>query len=183
MIRVCIDTAATVTRAGFAAVLGGSAGIVIVDSPRLADVVLSDHHPDAPLELGAAPVVVLSVEPLTGRLIQWGVRAVLPDHAQPEQIIAALYAAVAGLVSAPVEASASIVHGGESEASVEALTPRELEAFEMLAEGLSNKQIAAKLNVSEHTAKFHVNQILGKLNAGTRTEAVMRGLRLGILKV
>jgi DNA-binding NarL/FixJ family response regulator len=53
----------------------------------------------------------------------------------------------------------------------------------MLAEGFSNKKIAAKLNISEHTAKFHVNSILGKLHAGTRTEAVMRGLRRGILKV
>ncbi len=49
----------------------------------------------------------------------------------------------------------------------------------MLAEGLSNKQIAARLQISEHTAKFHVNSILGKLGAGTRTEAVMRGLRSG----
>ena len=53
----------------------------------------------------------------------------------------------------------------------------------MLAEGLSNKQIAGRLHISEHTAKFHVNSILGKLGAGTRTEAVMRGLRSGLLKV
>ena len=53
----------------------------------------------------------------------------------------------------------------------------------MLAEGLSNKQIAARLSISEHTAKFHVNSILGKLAAATRTEAVMRGIRTGLLKV
>ena len=52
----------------------------------------------------------------------------------------------------------------------------------MLAEGLSNKQIAAALEISEHTAKFHVNSILGKLGAGTRTEAVMRGLSCRIDK-
>jgi two-component system, NarL family, nitrate/nitrite response regulator NarL len=63
------------------------------------------------------------------------------------------------------------------------LTPRERQALTLLAEGLSNKQIAARLHISEHTAKFHVNSILGKLGAGTRTEAVMRGLRSGLLKV
>ena len=52
----------------------------------------------------------------------------------------------------------------------------------MLAEGLSNKQIAARLNISDHTAKFHVNSILGKLDATTRTEAVMRALRSGLLE-
>ena len=63
------------------------------------------------------------------------------------------------------------------------LTGREHQIIGMIAEGLSNKQIAANLHISEHTAKFHVNSILSKLRAGTRTEAVMRGLRRGILKV
>jgi len=55
--------------------------------------------------------------------------------------------------------------------------------LEMLAEGLPNKLIAHKLAISDHTAKFHVNSILAKLNAGTRTEAVMRGVRLGLVKI
>jgi DNA-binding NarL/FixJ family response regulator len=55
---------------------------------------------------------------------------------------------------------------------VEPLTPREMDVLEMLAEGLSNKMIAHRLSISDHTAKFHVNSILAKLNAGTRTEAV-----------
>jgi DNA-binding NarL/FixJ family response regulator len=53
----------------------------------------------------------------------------------------------------------------------------------MLAEGLSNKMIAHRLSISDHTAKFHVNSILAKLNAGTRTEAVTRGIRLGLIKI
>ncbi len=99
-----------------------------------------------------------------------------------EQIVAALYAALAGLVAVPAQASRLLIPAG-SEPEVENLTPREMETLEMLAEGLSNKQIAARLHISEHTAKFHVNSILGKLGAGTRTEAVMRGLRSGLLKV
>jgi len=66
---------------------------------------------------------------------------------------------------------------------VERLTPREMDVLEMLAEGLSNKLIAYRLDMSEHTAKFHVNSILAKLNAATRTEAVMRGVRLGLIKI
>ena len=72
-------------------------------------------------------------------------------------------------------------HGEAAE--VEELTPREMDALEMLTEGLSNKQIAARLGISDHTAKFHVNSILAKFRAGTRTEAVMRGIRLGLVKV
>lgn len=66
-------------------------------------------------------------------------------------------------------------------ALVEALTPREREVLELLAEGLSNKDIGRALGISEHTAKFHVNALLGKLDAQTRTEAVVRALRLGLL--
>ena len=57
------------------------------------------------------------------------------------------------------------------------------DVLEMLAEGLSNKMIAHRLSISDHTAKFHVNSILAKLNAGTRTEAVTRGIRLGLIKI
>ena len=71
----------------------------------------------------------------------------------------------------------------QSREIVEALTPREMDVLEMLAEGLSNKMIAHRLSISDHTAKFHVNSILAKLNAGTRTEAVTRGIRLGLIKI
>jgi DNA-binding CsgD family transcriptional regulator len=52
-----------------------------------------------------------------------------------------------------------------------------------MAEEISNKEIAARLGISEHTVKFHVAQIMGKLRAGTRTEAVMVGLRTGLVVV
>jgi len=62
-----------------------------------------------------------------------------------------------------------------------ALTARELEVLRMLADGASNKTIAWKLGISDHTAKFHVASILGKLNAGSRTEAVTVGIRMGLI--
>jgi DNA-binding NarL/FixJ family response regulator len=61
------------------------------------------------------------------------------------------------------------------------LTPRELEVLSAVSEGLSNKAIAAQLGISENTAKFHVNAILTKLGAETRTEAVVLGARLGLI--
>jgi NarL family two-component system response regulator YdfI len=62
-----------------------------------------------------------------------------------------------------------------------ALTPREIEVLRLLADGASNKLIAHKLGISDHTVKFHVTSILSKLNAGTRTEAVTLGIRMGLV--
>jgi DNA-binding NarL/FixJ family response regulator len=62
-----------------------------------------------------------------------------------------------------------------------ALTPREIEVLRLLADGASNKLIAHKLGISEHTVKFHVTSILSKLNAGSRTEAVTLGVRKGLV--
>ena len=64
---------------------------------------------------------------------------------------------------------------------VEALSARELDVLRCMAEGLSNKQIARDLDISEHTVKFHVNAILGKLGAQSRTEAVVRATRAGLI--
>ena len=64
---------------------------------------------------------------------------------------------------------------------VEELTPRESEVLQMPTNGLANKEIAARLSMSEHTVKFHVASILGKLGAGSRTEAVSLGIRRGIV--
>jgi two-component system nitrate/nitrite response regulator NarL len=64
---------------------------------------------------------------------------------------------------------------------VEPLTARELEVLQLVAEGLTNRRIGARLGISEHTAKFHVNAILGKLGARSRGEAVAQAARLGLL--
>lgn len=64
---------------------------------------------------------------------------------------------------------------------VEALTAREREVLVLLADGVGNREIAHALGISEHTVKFHLGAIFGKLGAATRTEAVRRGLRLGLI--
>src|SRR5262245_17452773 len=65
----------------------------------------------------------------------------------------------------------------------EPLTPREREVLDWLAEGLTNRAIAARLGISDHTVKFHVASIYGKLGASTRAEAIRRGLRRGIITI
>ncbi|HXN41970.1 MAG TPA: response regulator transcription factor, partial [Myxococcaceae bacterium] len=72
---------------------------------------------------------------------------------------------------------------GEEEAPGETLTPRETEVLQLLSRALSNKEIAQRLGITEHTAKFHVNSILGKLGAQSRTEAVVKAARRGLVLI
>ena len=69
----------------------------------------------------------------------------------------------------------------EDIAAVEALTPREIEVLELVAEGLPNKAIAARLGISDQTVKFHLTSITGKLGAANRTDAVRRAVRRGLI--
>jgi DNA-binding NarL/FixJ family response regulator len=63
------------------------------------------------------------------------------------------------------------------------LSERELQVLDALAIGLSNRQIATQLYISEHTAKFHISSILAKLQVSSRTEAVTKGIRQGLIKL
>lgn len=114
-----------------------------------------------------------------------GVLAVLPSGCGAEELIAAIEAAAAGLAAFTPEQLEMLLPSAiadELEDSVnEALTPRESEVLELLAQGLSNKAIATTLHVSEHTVKFHVSSIIAKLGVAGRTEAVTRGLRDGLI--
>jgi two-component system, NarL family, response regulator YdfI len=115
-----------------------------------------------------------------------GVRAVLPTQITRDQLVAALQAAINGLLIlhpselASLAPEAALTSAPLAELS-EALTPREREVLQMLATGLANKEIAAKLSISDHTVKFHVASILGKLGASTRTEAVTLAIRRGLI--
>lgn len=117
---------------------------------------------------------------------QAGVRAVLPADVSPEQLVSAMQAVAGGLlVLHPSQVSEGLPAGSRvpraRDELTEALTRREREVLQMLAAGLSNKEIATRLKISEHTAKFHVASILGKLGAGSRTEAVSLGIRRGLV--
>jgi NarL family two-component system response regulator YdfI len=148
-------------------------------------------HADLASEI---PIVLLagnrwpaeSVRNELGAALRAGVRAILPNDVASGQLFAALQGVAAGLV---------VLHPSENDALspaatrasqplaelTEPLTRREREVLQMLAAGLGNKEIAARLNISDHTAKFHVGSILGKLGAASRTEAVALGIRRGLV--
>jgi DNA-binding NarL/FixJ family response regulator len=108
--------------------------------------------------------------------------AILPRDAEADEICAAVGAVVAGLAaarpSALVEAPARLV---AVPAGPERLSPREVDVLAELARGSGNKQIAARLRISEHTVKFHVGSIFAKLDVSSRTQAVTQGVRLGLI--
>ncbi len=108
-----------------------------------------------------------------------GAGGVLPRGAGADRIAAALRAVAAGLVVLDAGSAGELLR--PAPAPAEGLTPRELEVLSLLAEGLSNKAIAERLGISDHTAKFHVNAILGKLGAQSRSEAIVRAARLGLV--
>ncbi len=183
MIRVHIRAASPVVRAGLEALVRARSDMELADSPEAADVLIRD---EASEESGMAPLVILSDESAAQDMLRSSASVVLPRTAPEAQIVAAIYAAAAGLIAFPAE-DASVLRSSAwppaGDAPAEPLTRREIDVLEMLAEGLANKMIAHKLEISEHTVKFHVNSILAKLNCGTRTEAVMRAIRLGLLKI
>lgn len=120
-------------------------------------------------------------------LLRVGVHAVLSRSAATEEIIAAIAAVANKLIvlhpsflNELLGTSLAIAHPPTS-LPLEPLTAREIEILGMLAEGLGNKAIAQKLNISNHTVKFHVSSIFSKLNAQSRTEAVTLGIRLGLI--
>jgi NarL family two-component system response regulator YdfI len=211
MIRVLVVASSPVSQAGLENLLRGDASLLVVrvlaDFAELSENV-EELQPDVvlveagsadrglPEEISAlaeeAPVgIVLLVDDLNSdrdlEALRIGVRAVLPRNATPGSIIAAAHAASAGLVVLPLEGLASLMketapaQKTASAALIEPLTTREMEVLGMMAEGWGNKEISSRLGISEHTVKFHVAAIMGKLNAESRTEAVTLGIRHGLV--
>ncbi len=193
------------------AVVAQAAPSEIAADPDLAGDLVGDLVPRAALwDLGLAPgaalgrladlagsgppvLALLADEELAADAYAAGARGFLFRDASPGRLAAALRALAQGLVVldaslANLLSPASEDAGDPADAPdtppvepAEPLTPREVEVLQLLAEGLSNKQIAARLAISEHTAKFHVAAILGKLGAETRTDAVVRAARAGLI--
>jgi DNA-binding NarL/FixJ family response regulator len=109
--------------------------------------------------------------------LQQGAAGVVARSVAGERLLTVLGALTAGL--AVLEPSFLPVP--QPDADLEPLTPRERDVLALLAEGLSNKAIAKRLGVSDHTVKFHLAAVLSKLGARGRTEAVTKALRAGLL--
>lgn len=201
-LRVLVVADDPLARAGLAALLAGHpsyapAGQIAADGLSLAleslrpDVLLWDlgWEPSESLEYlaeaqaASPPILVLVPSPSHAREA-WaaGARGLLPRDAPAASIRAALLAVSLGLsVLDPAFSPVPPDQGqGMAPLSVD-LTPRELEVLRLLAEGLPNKAIAQRLGVSDHTVKFHVNSLFNKLGVQSRTEAVVRATRLGLV--
>ena len=135
--------------------------------------------PDMP-----APVLALLSDGQQAAAVwQSGVHGILLRDMDTDKLMAAAQAIANGLVVVEPQLAATLLPLADNDdfAPDDPLTPRELEVLQRLAEGLTNKAIAQELGISEHTIKFHVNAIMGKLHAQSRTEAVVRATRLGLI--
>jgi DNA-binding NarL/FixJ family response regulator len=129
---------------------------------------------------------------LKKRAAVFHIRSVLPLNVTPDQLLAAVHATVAGLAvtlepfreTEDVDAASNTTDGiGLPGRFAEHLTAREIVVLRLMALGLGNKEIASRLDISEHTAKFHVSSILAKLGAASRTEAVSIGMTHGLVAI
>ena len=191
-------------RAGLAAVLSEEPGCTVigqVDDGAGLPGSIDFHRPDviawdlgwgSPVALerlgdladAAPPIVALIAhDGDAGSAWSAGVRGVIFRDASGGRVAAALLAAREGLSVLDSRVAPAALATGNAPAGPESgdLTPRELEVLALMAEGLPNKAIADRLGISEHTVKFHVHAIMGKLGAQSRTEAVTRATRLGLL--
>jgi DNA-binding NarL/FixJ family response regulator len=123
---------------------------------------------------------------LNANVRTWGV---LSADATEDELVAGVLAVGEGLwVGAPglVGELMRLPRGGESlgeDSLIEPLTAREKEVLQLMAQGLANKQIALALGISEHTVKFHLSSLYAKLGISSRTEAVRRGIELGLISL
>jgi len=158
--------------------------VIVIDSDSIHDL-LREPTSDAAIVL----LTEVSDARSISRLLRSGVRAILSRESDADDVLSAIYAAYDGLVllsTATADSLAGVF--GDQLAEVddelsEEITSRETEVLRMLAEGLVNKDIAARLGISEHTVKFHISSILDKLGASTRTEAVTLGIRRGLIPI
>jgi DNA-binding NarL/FixJ family response regulator len=129
------------------------------------------------------PAVLLAAQANTAivrNAARMKIYSVLPMGATDHQLVTAIAATVAGFavtLPRPRAEPAAVMRIAED------LTARELEVLRLMARGFRNKQLAAMLNISEHTAKFHVSSVLAKLGARTRTEAVTIGMTRGLVAI
>ncbi len=210
MIRVFIVAASPLARSGLQSLLADRSVQVVGSTPDIDSLValLADAETDAVLidasggnaesileslahfDLAAeVPVIVLAASSRpqwSAAALRAGVRALLPSDVSVDQLSATLQGVTAGLlVFHPSEVDVLLPAATPASEPLtelaEPLTRREREVLQMLAAGLANKEIAARLNISDHTAKFHVASILGKLGTTTRTEAVTAAIRRGLV--
>jgi two-component system, NarL family, response regulator YdfI len=191
VIRILVCASSALARAGLAAIVRGDSRLTFAGeaSPLELERSIASYDPDVVLEqrdgiadIARFPTVALVDDPRaawandqSGPSDQ-GAHAILARDTSPDEIVAAIVAVAAGLVAVQPRALVPArVPGGER------LTAREVEVLGELARGVPNKAIAARLEISEHTVKFHIASLFAKLGAASRTEAVTQGIRRGLI--
>lgn len=144
---------------------------LLSDDAKLAVLLLCDDR---------QPAFVLRDMPLRG----W---AILPHDTEPDELQSTVRAIAQGLVVLAKPFAAQLLGPRHTPAVLESMpetmSARELEVLELLSQGLANKQIAQRLKISDHTVKFHISAIFAKLGASSRTDAVSRAARQGLISL
>ena len=201
-LRVLVLSSDPLARGGLRGLLAAYGDLIVLADRAEA----GDLEPDldaAVLDLGAGaalplgllesglPVVALVSDPSRAvEAVEAGAAGVLLRDGDGARIHGALSAVVAGLtvVDAPfrealLRVSVALEGEARSDRAGEELTAREREVLALLAQGLANRALGRRLGISENTARFHVNAILAKLGARSRTDAVVRAARLGLVLI
>jgi DNA-binding NarL/FixJ family response regulator len=197
LLRIAVIAEDPLARSGLVSLLGSEPDFVVVGQAGTPDDVLAGLasaqillwdvggralSATAPALLSRTPTLALvRDEEAALALLRAGALGVLLHRVDGERLLAALRALATGLVVFEPTLLGSLLSTRAASRDATPLTPREAEVLSLMAEGLSNKLIADRLKISDHTVKFHVNAILGKLDAETRTEAVVSAARRGLL--
>jgi two-component system, NarL family, response regulator YdfI len=209
MVAIAIFSTDPVLRGGLERLLRADPAITIVglaDDPSALTRLIQQSYVDAVVADAPPPddlsgwrmaqgrtafvVMVDETDPEAGiAALAAGAGAILPRTAGRDDIVAAIKAVADGLAVLPRALMATLLEAvspaddgsDHDDAAGTRLTPRELEVLAAMADGASNKAIARRLDISFHTAKFHVAAILAKLDADSRTEAATRAAQLGLV--
>jgi two-component system, NarL family, nitrate/nitrite response regulator NarL len=200
-LRVLVVAASPALRAGLVTLLASDRLLdpMVAEMVELGDAgsapsaIVVDYSAGEPEEIltlaeafPGSPLVMIGADPASdGPGLSGAPVAYLPSDVDAAALAAAVHAAAVGLIVLdPTVAGATGIHAhARTSDNAETLTTRERQVLLLVAEGLPNKAIARELGISEHTAKFHVGSLLGKLGAASRTEAVTVATRRGILPV
>jgi two-component system, NarL family, response regulator YdfI len=200
VIRVLVGSRSSVVRAGLESLVrsipsfefGGAVDVSRLASADLSGEVLlieagdpRDREWQVLADLPIPAVLLMDFGDLTlvSSALRSGIRGAIPLDATAEEIEGAVHAVHAGLAVTTPTSLAELLPEPQplAEELAEPLSDRELEVLDLLAEGLSNKLIAHRLSISEHTVKTHVASIFAKLGASSRTEAVSQAIRRGLV--
>jgi two-component system, NarL family, nitrate/nitrite response regulator NarL len=197
LLRIAVIAEDPLARSGLVSLFGAEPDFVVVGQSGTLDDALGGHASAQIMLWDVGARVPVSLDPALFErtptaalvrdeeaalaLLRAGALGILSRSVEGARLLAALRTVAAGLVVFEPTLLGGLLSTRAASRDALLLTPREAEVLGLMAEGLSNKLIADRLKISEHTVKFHVNAILNKFDAETRTEAVVSAARRGLL--